>query len=262
MLNITPMVRNLLLLNVLVFFGSQFLYDFNTLFALRSLQSPLFQPYQFLTYMFAHGGTWHLIMNMFGLFMFGPLLENHWGSARFLVFYLVCGLGAGFIYSAITYYQMYDLQRAAEAYLSSPSPTGFAAFVKEYLPGAYFQIRDLVIAYKQNPADAVVVAQTKTVVQQIWTTLSTGGSMVGASGAVFGILMAFGMLFPNLELMLLFPPIPMKAKYMVLGYGAYEIYATVFRSAGDNVAHTAHLGGMLFAFIMIKYWQHRGPDYE
>ena len=119
MLNLTPVVRILLLLNVAVFAISALGVDLNNLFALRYIESPHFEPYQFMTYMFAHGGFFHLFFNMFGLYMFGPMLEHHWGASRFTIFYLVCGVGAGIVHMGISYHEVHEMRMAAEAYASS-----------------------------------------------------------------------------------------------------------------------------------------------
>ena len=212
---ITPMVKNLLIANVIVFAIQLALENFLRidsvrLFGLRYFGASEFEPYQLITYMFSHStyDIWHIIGNMFALYMFGSSLEQTWGAKRFLQFYLITGIGAGVLY---------QLASGIELYLAADTFSTAALSMQDQ-------------AYMNIP-------------------------MVGASGAVFGILLAFGMLFPNVRLMLLFPPIPIKAKWFVLFYGLYELYATIQNSPTDNVAHLAHLGGMLFAFILIKMWK-------
>lgn len=200
MFNLTPLVRNLIIVNVVVFLLQQFLpvvitrtiegqeigLGLTQLISLWGINSPLFQPYQFFTYMFAHGGFGHIFFNMLALASFAPILENHWGDKKFLIFYVVTGIGAAVIYAFANYF------------------------------------------------------------------LGTGGgSMLGASGAIYGILMAFGMIFPNLEIMLLFPPIPIKAKYMVFLMG----FMTYAMDRSGSVAHLAHFGGALVAFLLISFWR-------
>lgn len=183
---------------------------------LHFFMSQDFKLYQFITYMFMHdpNGFTHVLFNMFAVFMFGPTLENLWGSKRFLIYYTITGIGAGII------------QQLAWA----------------------FDYRDLL-------TDAAMQVNIGTgIISQI-EFFNMLPPTIGASGAVFGILLAFGMLFPNVQLMLLFPPIPMKAKWFVIGYGLIELFLGVANFAGDNVAHFAHLGGMLFGIVLILYWR-------
>jgi membrane associated rhomboid family serine protease len=253
------MVRNLLLLNVLFFLPSLLGFDLVELLGLRYLRSEEFQPYQFLTHMFMHSGFWHLFSNMLALYMFGSMLEQHWGAARFLVFYLVCGLGASLIYSAIHFYELYNLEMAVQSFIHQPEPMSFAKLIRNATNHDQFEhFRSFIIAFKDNAADPLMINQSREIASALFESRADV-PMVGASGAVFGILMAFGMLYPNLEMMLLFFPIPIKAKYFVLLYGAYELYSGINRTPGDNVAHFAHLGGMLFAFILIKLWDQGRP---
>ena len=202
MYRITPVVRNLIIVNVVVYILQMLLpissdacmeFQYNPglsgLIALWGLNSCAFRPYQFFTYMFAHGGIWHIAFNMLALSSFGPVLESYWGEKKFLLFYIACGIGAGVIYAVVNYFWM-----------------------------------------------------------------RSGGSMLGASGAIYGMLMAFGLLFPDLEVMMIFPPIPVKAKYMVFIIG---ILTYVMDSSG-TVAHVAHFGGALVAFIIIKLVWGRG----
>jgi membrane associated rhomboid family serine protease len=256
--NLTPAVKSLLLINVIVFLAGMFLkIDFISIFGLRFFLAESFAPYQIITHMFVHGGWGHLFSNMFALFIFGSTLERFWGSQRFVIFYLVTGLGASMLYSGINFIEINQVNQARIAYVASPNPDDFNQFVADHGKGYYNQLYDFINYFDENPNDAGIIKQSKAYVNQIYQFISSI-PMVGASGAIFGILMAFGMLFPNTELMLLFFPVPIKAKYFVLFYGAYELYAGIQRATGDNVAHFAHLGGMLFAFLLIKYW--RGTD--
>jgi membrane associated rhomboid family serine protease len=204
MFNITPVVRNLIIINVVVFLlqqvlpiGSERCIEFMAspgltgLISLWPIGSCAFAPYQFFTYMFAHGSFMHILFNMLALASFAPILESHWGEKKFLIFYLATGIGAGVIYAGVHYF----------------TGTG-------------------------------------------------GGSMLGASGAIYGILMAFGLVFPNLELMLLFPPIPLKAKYMVFVMGGI----TYLMDRSGTVAHLAHFGGAFVAFLIISYWRSQGRE--
>ncbi len=191
MFRLTPMVRNLIIINVAVFLAQNLLSNLHITeyLSLWNVRSDFFKPYQFFTYMFAHGGLGHIFFNMFALASFAPILEAHWGDKKFLTFYLATGIGAGVIYAVVNYFV-----------------------------GA------------------------------------SGGIMLGASGALYGILMAFGMVFPNLEVRLLFPPIPIKAKYLVFLIG----FITYAMDRSGTVAHMAHFGGAFVGFIIITIWRSQG----
>jgi len=252
---LTPVAKNILIINVAVYmFSSLMRLPLEDFFGLRVVFSSEFAPYQFLTYMWLHGGMWHLFGNMIAVLVFAPMLEMVWGSKRFLTFYLVCGIGAGLLYGAADFVEKLPLKQDAEAYLANPTPEGFELFVIKHKSIGLntASLAELIDAYNENLA---YQGQTISAVQSIYHAFITNGNMIGASGAVFGILFAFAFLFPNTELFLLFPPIPIKAKYLVFFYGMYELYAEFNRIPGDNVAHLAHLSGMLIAFILLKMWQ-------
>jgi membrane associated rhomboid family serine protease len=246
------MVRNILILNVVAFIAFNVLFGGADQFALYDFQSPNFRPYQLITHMFMHGDGMHLFSNMFSLFIFGPMLEARWGGQRFLTFYLITGLGARLLYTGVRAYEFNELRQDSNQYISAPTPINFLQYRDKHLQGRYEAV---VEAFRKEPRNPEFINGTKELVKKVYTEITTMSSMRGASGAVFGILMAFGMLFPNTELMLLFFPFPIKAKYFVMLYGAFELYAGFQRAPGDNVAHYAHLGGMLFAFILIKVWE-------
>lgn len=227
---IPPVVKNLIIINVIMLLATYVLslrgFDLANILGLHYFKSPDFEPYQLITHMFMHGGFLHLLFNMFALWMFGRVLENVWGPKRFFIFYFVTGLGAAIFYSFVNYIE-------------------FQYIASKLTPEV---VQDIMA----HGAD--ILNQGQNYVGQAGKLNSIlNVPTVGASGAVFGILLGFGMLFPNTELMLLFPPIPIKAKYFVAGYGAIELYSGLTNSGG-NIAHFAHLGGMLFGFIMIKYW--------
>ncbi len=272
MFQLTPIVRILLILNIAVFILTSILansgFDVNAQFGLYSIMAPEFRPYQFLTYMFLHGSFFHLLGNMFGLVIFGALLERVLEANRFLALYFICGFGAAALNSGINYYGYKQLEDAAVEFKMAPSPEAYFLFVVEHA-GPYRaagvpieidgQIKrvslDLVAEnYERTPEDATLKKIAIQTVNQIQEGLRSI-PMVGASGAVFGIIMAFALIFPNLQMMLLFPPIPIKAKYLVLFYAIFEIYAIAQNRPDDNVAHFAHVGGMLFAFLLIRYWR-------
>ena len=183
------------------------------------------------------------------------MLEQVWGSKRFLTFYLICGIGAGVLYGVVDYFQKLPMKQQAEEYMQNPDPDKFRLFILDYKVSSNNtdMLADFSDEYYDHSDERSYISQSKAYVSQIFDVYANG-TMVGASGAVFGILMAFGMLFPNTQLMLLFPPIPVRAKYIVLFYGLYELYSEFSRTPGDNVAHFAHLSGMLIAFVLIKYW--------
>ncbi len=257
MMRITPMVKNILLINLVIFLIQSIMsLPFSSLFGLRVVFSEEFAPYQFITYMWIHGGFGHILSNMLAVFVFGPMLEQVWGPKRFLTFYLICGIGAGVLYGVADFVEKSDLRRDTEAYLSNPNPEAFSIYILDHKSPGYNlpRLADYSDEFYEHPDSESYISQTKEIVKEIYRDI-TNIPMVGASGAVFGILMAFALLFPNTQLFLLFPPIPIKAKYLVLFYGLYEVYSEFSRMPGDNVAHLAHLSGMLIAFIVLKFWQ-------
>ena len=253
--NLTPVVRNLLLANIGIFFFEYITKTSLTpMFGLRNVNAESFHFYQLVTYMFLHGDFNHILTNMFGLFMFGSLLERLWGPQRFLFFYFFTGIGAGLLYLGINYYEMAKLQQAITIYSQHPTPDTFVGFINKYTGGSgAIQLGDFIEKFRLDPTNKSMINETISAIKGFYNS-QLNVPMVGASGAIFGILMAFGYLFPNTELMLLFFPVPIKAKYFVTFYGIYELYSGIQRSQGDNVAHFAHLGGMLFALILLKYW--------
>ena len=217
-------VKNLLILNGLFFLATVSLnnlgIDLVKILGLHQFQSPDFRPHQLITHLFMHGNFTHLFFNMFALWMFGKILENVLGSKRFLIYYTITGIGAASIHLLISQYQIIS--------------------ISNQIP----EMVNLAIEGRYNPSIPI----SKKLTQLIIT------PTVGASGAVFGLLLAFGMLFPNALLYLYFA-IPIKAKYFVIGYGLIELYAGISNNPADNVAHFAHLGGMIFGFFLIKYWK-------
>lgn len=222
MRNIPVVTKNLLIVNVVAFLLTYVLgkdasgnYMLNELLGLHFFLASDFQVYQLITYMFMHGGFEHIIFNMFALWMFGCVVERVWGAKKFLFYYIACGVGAGLFQELAQFVQFYLM-------------------ASEQLPG--FGI-----------GDVWAVARNSASVLNAWTT-------VGASGAIYGILLAFGMIFPE-ERIFIFPlPVPIKAKYFVIGYAAIELFSAMM-TTGDGVAHVAHLGGMVFGYFMIRYWR-------
>lgn len=254
---LTPVAKNILIINVAIFMISSFLkLDLAEFFGLRVVFSSEFAPYQFLTYMWLHGGFGHILGNMIAVLVFAPMLESVWGSKKFLTFYLICGIGAGVLYGTADFFEKLPLKQDAETYLANPNPEDFERFIVKHKQSGInmSQLGELSDAYYENTGNPYYKNQTIRVVQEMYDIFVTRGNMIGASGAVFGILFAFAFLFPNTELFLLFPPIPIKAKYLVFFYAMYELYSEFSRTPGDNVAHLAHLSGMLIAFVLLKYW--------
>ncbi len=254
-----PVVKNLLIINILLFLLSSVSesiinIDLYKHLAIFNYASDLFEPYQFISHLFLHADITHLFFNMFALWMFGRILESVWGSPRFFIYFMITGLGAAMIHLAVTYWGISDMRAAVSDFLQVPTPQGFETFLYEYFPDLRNpSIVDFIFEWKENPDNIQYINEainSVKILEQRMINVPT----VGASGAVFGVLLAFGMLFPDTELMLLFPPIPIKAKYFVIGYGAIELFLGVVNRSGDNVAHFAHLGGMIFGFVLIKMW--------
>lgn len=237
MFNQLPVVtKNIILINILLFIGCM---------AIPAIEDPLtgyyfgcdaFRVWQIITHMFMHGNFTHLFMNMFGVYMFGALLESYWGAKKFLNYYLICGLGAFALHQLINYIEIRHLM---------------SLLPEELVEKVLSEGRQALMEGKNFADDTA---------GKLNTAINVG--LVGASGCLFGLLIAYGMLFPNSELMLLFLPFPIKARYFVLGYGAIELLLALADRQGDNVAHYAHLGGMLIGYIILKYWQKQGRLYS
>jgi len=259
-----PVVKNLIIVNALLLFATFALnfrmdIDLYDYLALYYYKSEMFRPHQFVTHMFMHGDIFHLFFNMFALYMFGKALEMVWGSKRFLIYYFVTGLGAAFLHLLVTHIQFYGLIQAADVFAQAPSPELFITFVKEYIPNPKPEVYEFATQWSAASDGRLYAQEAISLVNNV-IDAKINVPTVGASGAVFGVLLAFGMLFPNTELMLLFPPIPIKAKYFVMGYGAIELYLGLTQP-GSNIAHFAHLGGMIFGFFLIRYWARNGKSF-
>lgn len=244
-------IKNLLIINALVFLaqntlGSVFGHSMEDLFALHYWTSDLFRPHQLVTHLFMHGSIGHIFMNMFTLWMFGATLENIWGPKRFLIFYMVCGLGAALCHMGVLTYENITLTRNVEAFLNSPTAGNFAVLQQKYdLIYGQYQLQ----SYPNTPEQM----DDARVFLQHYISAYRNTATLGASGAVFGILFAFGYLFPNNQILLYFI-FPIKAKYFVGFLIVLELISGLQNSAGDNVAHFAHLGGVLFGYLLLKIW--------
>ena len=218
MFRIPTITKNLLIINLIAFFATFVLqlrgFDLANVGGLHFFMASDFHIYQLVTYLFLHANFMHILSNMFGLWMFGCVIENVWGPKKFLFYYISCGIGAGL------------LQEIAQ--LGS-----FYMMISEQDPSVSF-------------GEIFAIGQQLSHQLNAWTT-------IGASGAVYAVILAFGMTFPNERLFIIPFPFPIKAKWFVLFYVAIEFFSAL-GSSGDGVAHTAHLGGMLFGFLMIRYW--------
>jgi membrane associated rhomboid family serine protease len=230
---IPPAVKNLIFINAIMLLAywavdSVFAINLNSILGIYFPKSELFKPIQIVTHMFMHADFWHLFFNMYALYIFGAVLENVWGPKRFLIYYFVCGLGAVVIHESVIAFQFYHLAHTISAdNLQFVINEGTAYLNKglRFDDPTLFKLQELL--------------NTPT---------------VGASGAIFGVLLAFGVLFPNTQLMLLFPPIQIRAKYFVMIYGGIELVLAIYQP-GSHIAHAAHIGGMLFGYILIRYWR-------
>ncbi|WP_310391011.1 rhomboid family intramembrane serine protease [Hymenobacter sp.] len=257
MFNLTPTVRTLLLANIIFYLAQISLLPLITqVGSLYPIGSPYFFPWQFLTYMFLHGSFFHILFNMFGLISFGPLLEQRWGGQRFLVFWLICGVGAGVLYEGVRFYEGNKMEQARQEFRRAPSGGDFAEFFRAYYPEAT-GYETLAGALTRNPDNTEYRKAATDAVDAVVTESrdSRNAGMLGASGALFGVLFAFAYLFPNTKLFIFPLPVPIAAKYLVFGYALFELYQGVHRTPGDNVAHFAHLGGLLIGFIVLKFWE-------
>lgn len=254
-------IKNLLIINGLVYLaqvtlGNMYGYNMSTLFALHYWGSDLFMPHQFITHLFMHdpGSFFHLFSNMFALWMFGSTLENVWGPKRFLIFYMICGLGAAFCHMLVLTYDNVQLSNYVAAFFANPSFDAFAAFQQKYQIPEFQGFYD---KWRNAPAESPEMILLGKTYLAGYLESYRDTATVGASGAVFGVLFAFGYLFPNSSLFIIPFPFPIKAKYFVGFYILMELFLGFRNSAGDNVAHFAHLGGVLFAYILLKIWNKR-----
>jgi len=233
---IPPVVKNLLIINVLFFIASYLLttLHLDDRLAVYYFDSPKFQIWQPISYMFMHGGIAHIFFNMFALYSFGSILESKWGGKKFIIFYFITGLGA------------LALQWAVQAYE-----------VHQIIGGATNGGKINLTALYQGEFNTSQLSMAQAVtLRSIYF-----GGMVGASGAIFGLLVAFGMLYPNAELLIMFIPVPVKAKYIIPIYILVELSLGVAQFEGDSIAHYAHLGGALIGFILVKLWKDKNDTF-
>ena len=216
MQTIPTITKQLLIINCIAFLASQLVPSITSWCGLHYWQASQFHIYQLVTYIFMHGGWAHLFFNMFALWMFGAVMERTWGSKRFIIYYLVCGIGAGLLQEISQTFMVY--------YAISPESMNQFLEISRISPD--------------------------TLLQQQLNMMTT----VGASGSIYGILLAFGMTYPEERMFIIPIPFPIKAKWLVIGYAGLEI-GLALSNSGDGVAHVAHLGGMLFGFFLIRHWR-------
>lgn len=267
MFQLTPAVSRLLLINIVMFALpyalmavapglERTILTVEMLLGLHLPGTENFYFWQFFTYMFMHSGFWHLFSNMFGVMVFGPLLESALGIKRFLMLYFITGLGAGAIYLGTTAVEVHFVKQQADRVLLAPTADNVAQFMSQNDPLQYRVNLEWITSFSKSEGVALEGYQQEAMAYvQNFARKAENSTMVGASGALMGILIAFGLLFPNTELMLLFPPIPIKAKYIVAAYAAYDVFRVFQDAPDDNVAHYAHLGGMVFGWGLIEYWK-------
>lgn len=272
-----PVVKNLLIINGLMFlatfvFQSSFGIDLRDVLGLHYFQSEKFNVFQFVSYMFMHGDFSHIFFNMFAVWMFGSAIENVWGSKRFLVYYILTGFGAALMHYVTIYIDIAPIIAEMENFVIAPQANQIISFAESHPWGNYIDQfhypevynRTLVFynetlqSLRMNPTNDSALNAASNFFAMYLQHFMNLPNVVGASGSLFGILLAFGMMFPNVRLFMIFLPIPIKAKYLVIGYGAMELLSAIQNNPGDNVAHFAHLGGMLFGFIIIKIWERSG----
>ena len=239
MMNMTPVVKQLLIINIIFFIGSQLVPVSYEYLAMFFPESPNFRIWQPITHMFMHGGIMHIAFNMFAMVSFGSALEHFWGGKKFLFFYISCGLGSALLHTAVNYYSFQDTMNILIA-------NGFQkdAILKLLAQGQIdTRWQDLVSVSQFNSfTDAYI------------------GTVVGASGAIYGLLTAFAFMFPNAQLGLMFIPVPIKAKYFVPGILAIDLFlgfkgGSLFGGGDTGIAHFAHVGGALTGYLMMLYWK-------
>jgi membrane associated rhomboid family serine protease len=267
-------VKNLLIINGLFFLaqlvaGESFGIRLEDHLGLHYFGSQAFQPWQFITYMFLHGDFGHIFFNMFALWMFGYALENVWGPKRFLFYYLVTGIGAALVHYLVFYIEIRPVLSELNNVINDPSYGAIISYrtqhplqIPQYSGDIYIQylkFRETLEILAMNGSNKQALTSAANFLVEYREYYLSLPNVIGASGAVFGILLAFGMLFPN-TLIFIYFLFPIKAKYFVIIYGLIELFYG-FSGAQSNVAHFAHLGGMIFGFVLIWYWKKKGNLY-
>lgn len=251
MMRLTPGVKNLLIINISLFFLTIFLelfgIDLYHVLGLHFPKSQYFNASQFITHMFMHGNFLHLFFNMYALYLFGTVLENVWQTKRFLFFYFATGIGAAIVHTIWNWISLSELYNVAYKFVYEPTQENFLVIISKY-PEVFGKLKDIT----SMKWGTVSIYDLRNVVIEL-VDKQIDIPTVGASGAVFGLLLAFGVMFPRVPLYLFFIPIPIPAKYFVVGYGLLELINGLFMP-GDGIAHFAHLGGMIFGYIILRTW--------
>ncbi len=260
-----PVVKNLLILNVL-FFAAKFVFakygiDMDKWLGLHYYLASDFHIWQPVTYMFMHGDFEHIFFNMFALWMFGSPVENYWGSKRFLIYYFITGLGAGLVHYLVLFFTIQPALQLIDGYLASPCPDTLSQLVAghQFLlsdgSATLSAMQNALLQLQTDASNVQALNQLTAAVSDYREFFLNAHNIIGASGAVFGVMLAFGMLFPDSRIYLYFL-IPIKAMWFVIFCGVAEIVYGVFLTS-DGVAHFAHLGGMLFGLILILIWKRK-----
>lgn len=278
--NLPEATKNLLIINVLMYIALitaalSFRIDLNNILGLHPWLADNFQPYQYVTSMFMHasivnpetgsihgGYIIHILFNMYALWMFGAILERVWGAKRFFIYYFFCGIGAGLVYNLANYYDISSQLNIINTFLEVPVAENFQAIINDFSLLNYYGIEmkesllTLAESLRSTPQDdslvqaAMMHAES---LKEVYIGTLSHRVAVGASGAIFGLLLAFGLMFPNQKLFIFPIPMPIKALHAVLLLAAASVAFGFNKIPGDNIAHFAHLGGMIFGFILIKY---------
>ena len=261
-MNITPVVKQLLIINVIFFIGSQLIphEEAYRYLALHYPKNDDFGVWQLITHMFMHGNIMHIFFNMFALYSFGSALEHFWGGKKFLFFYISCGLGAALLQLGVNYLEIQNaLQGASDLELTQNTLNQILNI--SFSDGTHYR-SDLFLQRLEpilQNVGKVNLANETNIKSLFEAAMQNQTPMVGASGAIYGLLVAFAFMFPNAELMMLFIPVPIKAKYFVPGILALDLFLGVsgksFLGGGGGVAHFAHIGGAIVGFLMMWYWK-------
>jgi len=259
-MNITPVVKQLLIINILFFIGSYFVPISYDLFAFYYPENDNFRIWQLITHMFMHApfpNLAHVLFNMFALYSFGSALEHFWGGKKFLFFYISCGLGAALLHTLVNYFEIHSLlSNVASLNLSTSE-------IHQLLNADYstlFDEKGKMMASEINTLLEKVHCTQEQFNTIVEASMISKGSVIGASGAIYGLLAAFAFMFPNAELALLFIPVPIKAKYFVPGILAIDLFLgfngqSIFGAGSTGIAHFAHVGGAITGFLMMWFWK-------
>jgi membrane associated rhomboid family serine protease len=256
-----PVIKNLIIINALCFaisyvMQSRFNINLNQLLGVYYPGSVHFRPFQFVTHIFMHADLGHLVSNMFSLWIYGAILENFWGGKKFLTYYMITAFGAALLHIGISSFEIFQLQDAVAAYTTSPNIDTFVRLIdKDPLMARSDLISEFLGRWQLNPDNPSFIQSSVDIVDAM-VQRKMNIPTVGASGAVFGLMLGAALLFPNTIVFPLFIPL----KYIAIIHGVEELYYGFMNNPMDSTAHFAHLGGMLFGFILIKFWNKTNRD--